>query len=334
MSEKENNSNRDLSQVRFVSVDSDSDGQRVDNFVLGLLPGVPKSRVYRMLRKGEVRINKGRAKPTTRVAAGDTVRIPPVFAAERSATRPPPGALAVLRQRILFEDKGLLVVNKPSGMAVHGGSGLSFGVVEALRSAGGDWAEVGLAHRLDRETSGVLVLAKRRSALRQLHAAFREERVSKVYQALVTGNWQHGGITIDAPLAVHERRGGERHVVVSASGKPSITQVAPIDVRKAASLLTLRPETGRTHQIRVHLQYLGHPIACDLRYGDPEANASFRADGLERLFLHAQSIAFDDGVGGEQLFSAPLPDRLQAYVAKILARPGVNTTRRRKYVKT
>lgn len=334
MSEKENTGSSQVSKARFVTATADDADQRIDNYLLRVLNGVPKSRIYKMLRKGEVRINKGRVKPTTRLQAGDTVRIPPVFVDERAAAAPPASALEALKARVLFEDKSLLVINKPSGMAVHGGSGLSFGVIETLRSAGGEWSELGLAHRLDRETSGVLVLSKRRSALRSLHAAFREDRVSKVYQALVAGNWQHGAMTIDAPLAVNERRSGERHVSVAAGGKPSVTHVTPVEVRKAASLLTLRPQSGRTHQIRVHLQHMQHPIACDTRYGDPAMNAEFRADGLKRLFLHAQSIAFDDGNGQEQLFSAPLPDRLQDYVVKILARPGVNTTRRRKYVKT
>ncbi|MEO0576487.1 MAG: RluA family pseudouridine synthase [Pseudomonadota bacterium] len=334
MSEKENTGSTEVSKARFVIVDADDAEQRIDNYLLRVLNGVPKSRIYKMLRKGEVRVNKGRVKPTTRLAAGDSVRIPPVYIDERAAAAPPASALATLKARVLFEDKSLLVINKPSGMAVHGGSGLSFGVIETLRSAGGDWAGLGLAHRLDRETSGVLVLSKKRSALRALHAAFREDRVSKVYQALVAGNWQQGAMTIDAPLAVNERRSGERHVSVAADGKPSITRVSPIEVRKAASLLTLRPESGRTHQIRVHLQHMGHPIAGDSRYGDPAVNAEFRADGLKRLFLHAQSIAFDDGNGQEQLFSAPLPERLQEYVVKILARPSVNTTRRRKYLKS
>lgn len=315
--------------VRHVTIGEQDDGQRVDNYLARELTGVPRGRIYRMLRKGEVRVNKGRVKPTTRLAAGDTLRIPPV--AERSA--PPVAAPQAVRDRlaasILFEDKELLVINKPGGMAVHGGSGVASGVVEILREMRPDWSDLALAHRLDRATSGALVLAKRRSALRRLHAAFREDRVSKVYLAMVAGYWEHGTMTIDLPLAVHTRRGGERHVEVAADGKPSVTHVTPNECRREASLLTLRPATGRTHQLRAHLAHFGHPIAGDVRYGEPERNAAFRADGLERLFLHAQSIAFDDGVGGERLFSAPLASELQQYMERVLARPSVTATRRR-----
>lgn len=329
MSEKEKPSQPQGSGVRHAVVDQASDGQRIDNYLMRELPGVPKSRIYRMLRKGEVRLNKGRAKPTTRVHDGDSVRIPPVSTRESTETVVPKRLATALLASVLFEDKDLLVINKPGGLAVHGGSGLSFGAVEALRTLNPEWASLSLAHRLDRETSGVLVMTKRRAALRQLHEAFREDRVSKVYLALVDGYWEHGTTTIDLPLSVHERRGGERHVVVAADGKPSITEVMPTDSRREATLLTLRPRSGRTHQIRVHLQHLGHPIAGDLRYGDPERNEAFRDDGLPRLFLHAQSIAFDDGVGGERIFSAPLPDDLQQYLERVLERPSVTAQRRR-----
>ena len=329
MSEKEKPTPPAASGVRHAQVDEASDGQRIDNYLMRELPGVPKSRIYRMLRKGEVRLNKGRAKPTTRVHDGDSVRIPPVSTRESSDTVVPKRLATELLAAVLFEDKDLLVINKPGGMAVHGGSGLSFGVIEAMRTLNPDWGSLSLAHRLDRETSGVLVMAKRRSALRQLHEAFRDDRVSKVYLALVDGYWEHGATTIDLPLAVHERRGGERHVAVGADGKPSITEVMPTDARREATLLTVKPRTGRTHQIRVHLQHMGHPIAGDLRYGDEARNAQLRDDGLPRLFLHAQSIAFDDGVGGERIFSAPLPDDLQAYLERVLARPSVTAQRRR-----
>ena len=180
-----------------------------------------------------------------------------------------------------------------------------------------DWQELGLAHRLDRDTSGVLVLAKRRSALRRLHAAFREDRVSKVYEALVDRHWDHGSVTIDAPLLVHTRKGGERHVTVDAGGKPSLTEVRRVDACRDASLVVAKPLTGRTHQIRVHLQYMGHPIAGDTRYGDPERNEWHRKRGLERLFLHAQSISFDFGDGNERLFNAPLPPDLDRYLERL-----------------
>ncbi|MEM7610909.1 MAG: RluA family pseudouridine synthase [Pseudomonadota bacterium] len=329
MSEKENPTTGAATSVRYATVDSGSDGQRIDNYLSRELPGVPKSRIYRMLRTGEVRVNKGRVKPTRRVQDGDIVRIPPISTRKSGAAVVAPSLARELMAAVLFEDKDLLVINKPGGLAVHGGSGLSFGVVEALRTLDPAWHELSLAHRLDRETSGVLVLAKRRSALRRLHEAFREDRVSKVYLALVDGYWEHGTTTIDLPLAVHERKGGERHVGVSAGGKPSVTEVSPTESRREATLLTLRPRTGRTHQIRVHLAHMGHPIAQDQRYGDAERNKAFRQDGLPRLFLHAQSIAFDHGGGTEQIFNAPLSDDLQLYLERVLARPSVTSQRRR-----
>lgn len=316
--------------MRFVEVDDGSDGQRIDNFLMRELPGVPKSRIYRMLRKGEVRVNKGRVKPAGRVHTGDTVRVPPVNINESETPSVPRGLMRALEEAVLFEDRDLLVINKPGGIAVHGGSGLSFGVVEAMRAAKPDWSELSLAHRLDRETSGALVMAKRRSALRRLHEAFREDQVAKVYMAMVDGYWEHGSKTIDLPLAVHHRRNGERHVQVSPDGKPSITRVAPNEARREASLLTLRPQTGRTHQIRVHLAHMGHPIAGDARYGEKTRNSEFAKDGLKRLFLHAQSISFDDGGGREQTFSAPLPDDLQVYMEQVIARKSVTAVRRRR----
>ncbi|MEO1420501.1 MAG: RluA family pseudouridine synthase [Pseudomonadota bacterium] len=318
MSEKENPERKGRG-VAHVTVDEDGAGQRIDNFLIAHLKTVPRTRVYRMLRKGEVRVNKGRVKPTHRLTVGDSVRIPPVYEEASNSPKAPRRVTDLLSQSVLYEDRDLLVINKPGGVAVHGGSGVSHGVVEALREIRPEWSEVALAHRLDRETSGVLVLAKRRAALRRLHADFREDRVSKVYQALVVGYWPHGNRVIDLPLKVSERRGGERHVIVAPDGKPSITRVTVTDGRKAASLLTVSPETGRTHQIRVHLAHLGYPIAGDDRYGDADTNRELSRRGLPRLFLHAQSIGFDDGVGGEQLFTAPLPPDLSKVLPRMLA---------------
>ncbi|MEL7297793.1 MAG: RluA family pseudouridine synthase [Pseudomonadota bacterium] len=328
MSEKENPPSATRSQVSFREVDAGSDGQRIDNYLQRELPGVPKGRIYRMLRKGEVRVNKGRVKPADRLKQGDTVRIPPVSVATRDTPQVPRHLTERLRDAVIFEDKTLVVINKPGGIAVHGGSGLSFGVVEAMRTLQPDWQDLALVHRLDRETSGALVLAKKRSTLRRLHEAFREDRVSKVYKAMVDGYWPHGGTVIDAPLSVRERRGGERHVMVTADGKPSRTRVEPLECRRYASLLMLYPETGRTHQIRVHLAHMGHPIVGDERYGEEARNKELAAEGLPRLFLHAQSIAFDDGVGGEQIFSAPLPSDLSQFEDAILAKPTVSEERR------
>ena len=299
--------------VRKVRIDAELAGQRIDNFLRRELPGLPKSRLYRILRKGEVRVNGGRVKAEYRLEAGDEVRIPPARRAAEPAS-PPTRQVDRLLEHILFEDKKLLVINKPSGVAVHGGSGVSHGVIELLRSARPEIRDLSLVHRLDRETSGVLVLAKRRSALRTLHALFREGRVEKNYLALVAGDWQLGEITIDAPLKVTNRRNGERHVVVSASGKPAATRVGLSRPYEVASLVKCSPETGRTHQIRVHLAQAGHPILCDARYGDPDKNADAEAAGLQRLFLHAQSIAFPDEHGNEQHFTAPLSPDLDRFL--------------------
>ncbi|MEJ2257204.1 MAG: RluA family pseudouridine synthase, partial [Woeseiaceae bacterium] len=229
---------------------------------------------------------------------------------------PPPAAsqATAMLDEVLYEDKRLLVVNKPAGLAVHGGSGISHGVIELLRHARPDLKDLDLVHRLDRETSGCLVMAKRRSALRDLHARFREGLVEKNYLALVIGDWAYGEQSIDVPLLVRNRRGGERHVIVSDAGKPARTQVALSRTYGVYSLLRCAPETGRTHQIRVHLQHAGHPIAGDERYGDAEANDVARRFGLQRLFLHAQSIAFADASGNDLHFTAPLAPDLEEFL--------------------
>ena len=301
--------------VRTVYVDADSDGQRIDNFVARALKGVPRSRIYRLLRKGEVRVNGRRVKQSARIVAGDKVRLPPVHIKKKDAAESP-GLTAALLDRILFEDRRLLVINKPSGVAVHGGSGVSVGVIEALRGARPDLKDLGLVHRIDRETSGCLVLAKRRSALRALHTDFREGRVSKRYLAACCGDWPFGKRTVDAPLQTRTRRHGERFVVVSDQGKPAKTVFAPEAVYDGFSILSVEPLTGRTHQIRVHAASTGFPLAMDERYGDPEKNAALKRAGLKRLFLHAQSIAFADDAGNELLFTAPLADDLDAFLAR------------------
>jgi 23S rRNA pseudouridine955/2504/2580 synthase len=300
--------------VRKVKVTADRAGQRIDNFLRGELPGVPKGRVYRLLRRGEVRVNGGRVRAEYRLEVGDEVRIPP---ARVSAGGPPPAdkLAADMLDRVIYEDKRLLVVNKPSGTAVHGGSGISHGVIELLRHARSDLKDLELVHRIDRETSGCLVMAKRRSALRELHERFREGRVEKNYLALVVGDWQYGEQLIDAPLLVHNRKGGERHVVVSDRGKEATTRVSLSRTFGVYSLLQCAPLTGRTHQIRVHLAHAGHPILGDERYGDDEANREASRFGLKRLFLYAQSIAFADDSGNELHFTAPLADDLEHFLA-------------------
>ena len=300
--------------VRKVTVDAERAGQRIDNFLRNELPGVPKGRIYRLLRRGEVRVNGGRVKAEYKLVEGDEVRVPP--ARVRTGAAPPPQKLAKsLLEHVLYEDKRLLVIDKPTGMAVHGGSGISFGVIELLRHARGDLADLSLVHRIDRETSGCLVLAKRRSALRELHALFRAGQVEKNYLALVVGDWQYGEQLIDVPLQVQNRRGGERHVIVSEHGKTAQTLVSLSRTYGIYSLLRCSPATGRTHQIRVHLQHTGHPIVGDERYGDAGANQLASRLGLRRLFLHAQSIAFVGERGNDLHFTAPLADDLEQFLA-------------------
>ncbi|MDA0680079.1 MAG: RluA family pseudouridine synthase [Proteobacteria bacterium] len=304
------------SGVRKISVNEDFAGQRIDNFLRRELPGLPKSRLYRIIRRGEVRVNGGRVKAEYRLAVGDEVRIPPARVNDGPGDAAP-GQIASLESHIIFEDKRILVVNKPSGLAVHGGSGVSHGAIEILRASRPELTDLSLVHRLDRETSGCLVMAKRRSALRELHERFRQGTVEKNYLALVVGDWQFGEHLVDAPLHVEHRRNGERHVVVSGAGKPAQTLMTLSRTFGQYSLMQCQPRTGRTHQIRVHALHTGHPIAGDERYGDPEANASAKKLGLKRLFLHAQSIAFPDDSGNELHFTAPLPDELDRFLGKV-----------------
>jgi len=303
-------------KVRKVCIDAEQAGQRIDNFLRRELPGLPKGRLYRILRRGEVRVNGGRIRAEYKLQEGDEVRIPPARI-NAPGDAPSDGKAAGMTDRIIFEDKRLLVVDKPSGVAVHGGSGISHGVIELLRHARPELRDLSLAHRLDRETSGCLVLAKKRSALRELQEQFREGVVEKNYLALVVGDWQYGEQVIDKPLLVENRKGGERHVIVSKGGKPAQTRVQLSRTFGKYSLLLCSPKTGRTHQIRVHLQALEHPILGDERYGDPEQNKLAKKFGLKRLFLHAQSIAFPDESGNDRHFTAPLADDLEAFLVRI-----------------
>ncbi|HMN34481.1 MAG TPA: RluA family pseudouridine synthase [Chiayiivirga sp.] len=303
------------SGVRRVQVDADRAGQRIDNFLTGQLKGVPRSMVYRLLRTGQVRINGKRAKPDARLAEGDEVRIPPVRLDEPGTpTRPPERLLAALEAAIVFEDARLLVLNKPSGMASHGGSGISFGAIESLRALRPDQT-LELVHRLDRDTSGLLVVAKKRSALVELQALLREDHgagLTKRYLALLTGRLPDGTLTVDAPLHIGLRQGGERHVQVHAQGKPSVSHFRVLERRGGHSYCEVRIETGRTHQIRVHAAHLGHPVAGDDKYGAEDVNRRLRDQvGLKRLFLHAASLEFalDQG-NAPYLLNAPLAPEL------------------------
>jgi 23S rRNA pseudouridine955/2504/2580 synthase len=314
MSESKQNSS-----VRQVLVDEDDAGQRIDNFLLRCLKGVPKSHIYRILRKGEVRVNKGRIRANYRLQTGDTVRIPPLRLAEREE-KPPPGArlLEQLQQAILYEDKRLLVLNKPSGVAVHGGSGLNYGVIEALRLLRPEERQLELVHRLDRDTSGCLLVAKRRSALRTLHELLRQNSVDKRYVALVSGRWEKDRVNVDAPLQKNQLQGGERIVRVSQEGKQAQTLFRVRERFSQATLVEARLVTGRTHQIRVHLAHLGTPIVGDEKYGDAEANRHMRGLGLKRLFLHAESIGLRWPEEKEKLrVEAPLQESLKQLLDKL-----------------
>lgn len=307
--------NTDYQAVQFIEVSADEAGQRIDNFLVRRLKGVPKSRIYRILRKGEVRVNKKRVKPEYKLQAEDSVRVPPIRLAE-------PGELpsnkldkvSQLEQHILYEDDCLLVLNKPSGLAVHGGSGLSFGAIEALRSLRSDCRYLELVHRIDRDTSGILLVAKKRSSLRELHRQLREKHVQKDYLTLVHGSWPKKQRSIDAPLRKNVVASGERMVIVDQQeGKPSLTRYRIERQFSDMTLLKASPVTGRTHQIRVHSQWAGHPIAGDDKYAENEQLSEMKGKGLKRLFLHAWRINFEHPATGKTMqLEAPLPDDLKA----------------------
>ena len=304
---------RPAGQVRLVRVPDDRAGQRLDNFLLGQLKGAPKSLIYKIVRSGQVRVNGGRAKAETRLEGGDEVRIPPVrLGEEADRGTPAKGLLEAMAASIVFEDARLLAISKPSGVASHGGSGISFGVIETLRALR-PRESLELVHRLDRDTSGLMVIAKKRSALVELQALMREEGgIAKRYLALLAGRMPDGVMTVDAPLHIGLRQGGERHVQVDPRGKPSLSHFRVLERRGGHSFCEVRIETGRTHQIRVHAQHIGHPVAGDDKYGDPEVNRRLREQvGLKRLFLHAASLQFAlDGGRAEYLLDAPLASEL------------------------
>jgi len=279
---------------------------------------VPRTWVYRVLRKGEVRVNKGRCKPAYRLQAGDVVRIPPVRQAERSPSPVPNAWIEKLLKTIVYEDKLMFIINKPAGLAVHGGSGLSHGAIEILRAARADAAYLELAHRLDRETSGCLMLAKRRSALTRLQELQRAGRIEKRYLALLSGRIRKGAWRADMPLRKNTLQGGERVVRVDPEGKPAVTRFKVLRRFADATLVEATLETGRTHQIRVHAAANGTPIIGDPKYGNEEANRRFRDLGLRRLFLHAASLRFDWPDDTREIYvEAPLPDELQGLLERL-----------------
>ena len=303
--------------ARTVTVPADRAGQRLDNFLLGQLKGAPRSLVYKLVRSGQVRVNGGRAKAERKLDAGDEVRIPPVrlqMPDEDGKSPPPKGLLAALEAAIVFEDARLLAISKPSGMASHGGSGVSFGVIETLRALRPN-EPFELVHRLDRDTSGLMVIAKKRAALVELQALLREDHgagIEKRYLALLAGRMPDGVMSVDAPLHVGLRQGGERHVQVNPAGKPSLSHFRVLERRGGQSYCEVRIETGRTHQIRVHAQHIGHPVAGDDKYGDAAANRRLREQvGLKRLFLHASTLDFAlEGGKAPYALSAPLAPEL------------------------
>jgi 23S rRNA pseudouridine955/2504/2580 synthase len=303
-------------QVQVLEISVEHEGQRVDNFLLSYLKGVPKSRIYRMLRSGEVRINKGRCAANRRLLGGDLVRIPPVRTAQQKTSGfIPPALQRALQQQILYEDEVLLIVNKPPGFAVHGGSGVDSGVIEGLRQLRAEARFLELVHRLDRDTSGCLLIAKKGSALRKLHELFRGDGVDKTYLALLSGQWARKKQTVTAPLLKNVNKGGERMVIVSPAGKEAETRFRRIRLLERATLVEASPKTGRTHQIRVHAAHLGHPIVGDERYGLAEVNREFKAHGVQRLFLHAEKLSFPHPESGQLVsVTAALPEQLTAWL--------------------
>lgn len=308
--------NNVVAKVQYIEITDAHEGQRLDNFLIKILKGVPKSRIYRIIRKGEVRINKGRCDAKRKLVLGDRVRIPPIRVAEEKQTLSAPAYLtARLKRDILFEDDALLVINKPSGFAVHGGSGISSGIIEALRELRPESRFLELVHRLDRDTSGCLIIAKKRSALRTLHEYFRGKGVKKSYLALLVGRWDKKKTVVDQALQKNISQGGQRMVKVSTSGKPSQTLFRRLALYHDATLVEASPYTGRTHQIRVHAAWLGHAIVGDERYGENESNKSYRLRGYKRLFLHAHKLQFTHPVNGELMqLVAPLPEDLQILI--------------------
>ena len=300
---------------RFVTVDEFSVGQRLDNYLIKLLKGVPKSRIYRIIRKGEVRVNKGRKKADYKLKAEDLIRIPPIRTSTEKEIKPSQSLLKLLENAVLYEDKGMLIINKIHGMSVHGGSGISVGIIEALKSQYKEPIE--LVHRLDRATSGCLILAKKRSVLKSLHSQLVNHQFEKRYTALVKDTWSKKKHTIDAPIYQNSR-----YSVIDSKGKDSLSHFHPIKNFELgdfnASLVEVSIETGRTHQIRVHAKFAGHPVAQDNKYGDGDFDQFMKKKGLNRLFLHAKTLTFTNPLTNEiQKVNAPLPDDLETFLKKL-----------------
>jgi len=312
-------SNCGSGKVEQIEIDPSQEQQRIDNFLIKYLKGVPKSRIYRMIRKGEVRVNRRRVRAEYRIQALDILRIPPV---RRSKPKIKPFVKEEnkihLEQRILFEDDGLMIINKPSGIPVHGGSGVNAGLIEMLRVIRPDSKFLELVHRLDRGTSGCLLLAKKRSCLKELHELFRSNQVQKCYTALVCGRWQPKKLLVDAPLKKNIRQSGERLVKVSTNGKLAKTVFRRVQRFKFATMIEAKLLTGRTHQIRVHAAHNGHPIVGDDRYGSRSDNRFFEEEGLKRLFLHASTLKLTHPMSGKPMsIYAPLDQELANLIQRL-----------------
>ncbi len=321
VSSQASNQDSDKPKVRFITIDEEDAGQRIDNFLLRTLKGVPKSHLYRLMRKGEIRVNKKRIKPVYKLVVDDVLRIAPIRVSEKTDNVSTGlNIVASLEKQILFEDDRLIVINKPSGMAVHGGSGLSFGLIEALRALRPDARMLELVHRLDRDTSGCLVVAKKRSALRNLHEQLRNKKVQKFYHALVKGHWPTKLTRVNEGLKKNDLKSGERVVIVdNVNGKESETRFKVLERYRGATLVRAFPVTGRTHQIRVHCQVSGHSIAMDAKYGHEDFDAEMKNKGLKRLFLHAASIEFTHPKTEERLkVEAPLEPSLEKLLTKLV----------------
>lgn len=309
---------QDFTSPQLIEINDNHDGQRIDNFLLTLIKGLPRTHVYRMLRKGEVRVNKGRIKPNYRLKVGDIVRIPPISnLPEPVDGQIPATRLDQLQASILYEDKNILVIDKPSGLAVHAGSGLSYGAIEILRQLRPGEPFLELVHRLDRETSGCLMFAKNRDTLLTLHNLIQTDGMEKRYLAGLKGVWQGGNLTVSAPLRKNILRGGERIVEVSEAGKTAVTHFSLVHQYRDLCLMDIRIETGRTHQIRVHAAHCNHPVAGDEKYGDTAYNRKMKEFGLNRLFLHAHYLSFTMPGGIEITVSAALSPELQSVLNKI-----------------
>ncbi len=307
-----------MQTIQYFTVTNDASGQRLDNFLVSRLKGLPKSRLYRIIRKGELRINKKRVKPDYRLQKGDVIRIPPLRLPPRLEKKNLNIKLTeLLEKAIIFEDKQFLVLNKPSGMAVHGGSGIHLGIIEAIRLLRPQLKFLELAHRLDRDTSGCLLIAKKSSVLKEFHELLRSGQMKKTYTALVAGYWAKSLRKIDAPLYKNQLQSGERIVLVQTDGKNSLTEFSVQQYYAGSTLISAMPITGRTHQIRVHAQFAKHPIIGDEKYGEKQINKKMRQLGCKRLFLHASQLEFTLGSTGKIALTAKLPEDLIQFLKKL-----------------